>query len=326
MEPSAESAPPGTPRPSALVLRALGLGDLLTAVPALRGLRRALPGHRLVLATPDALAPVALLSGAVDATTDARGLDGPLAWDGPPPAVAVNLHGSGPQSHQLLASLRPGRLLAFANTAAGVEGPAWEPAEHERVRWCRLVASQLEPCEPDDLVLARPDAGSPAPGAVVVHPGAAYASRRWPVERFAEVAATLRAAGHRIVVTGSAGERGLAERLAAGAGLPADDVLAGSTSLLELAALVADAALVVSGDTGIAHLAFAYERPSVTVFGPAPPARWGPPPPGRHVVVWHGDPDDPWREGDVFGASPVPELLDVAVPEVLDAAKRALRA
>ncbi|NHC45369.1 glycosyltransferase family 9 protein [Motilibacter sp. K478] len=312
------------PRPTALLLRALGLGDLLTAVPALRGARRALAGHRLVLAAPSALAPVALLTGAVDEVLHVGGLDGSPPALRQPPDLAVNLHGSGPQSHRLLAGLRPGRLVAFASAEAGVDGPQWRPDEHERARWCRLVAGTLGPCAPDDLRLERPAVAAPVPGAVVVHPGAAYASRRWPVERFATVAAELRRTGRRVVVTGSGTERALAGELAARAGLPAADVLAGRTSLLDLAALVAEAALVVSGDTGIAHLAFAYERPSVTVFGPAPPARWGPPVHRSHVVLWHGDASDPWHVGDVFADHPVPELLDVPADEVLDAAARAL--
>ena len=53
-------------RPTALVLRALGLGDFLTGLPALALLRRSLPGFRIVLAAPLVLEPLARLAGSVD--------------------------------------------------------------------------------------------------------------------------------------------------------------------------------------------------------------------------------------------------------------------
>jgi ADP-heptose:LPS heptosyltransferase len=55
-----------TSTPTVLVLRALGVDDLLTAVPALRGLRSAYPKHQMVLAAPAPLAELAALTGAVD--------------------------------------------------------------------------------------------------------------------------------------------------------------------------------------------------------------------------------------------------------------------
>jgi ADP-heptose:LPS heptosyltransferase len=77
--------------------------------------------------------------------------------------------------------------------------------------------------------------------------------------------------------------------------------------------VVAAARLVVTGDTGTAHLASAFRTSSVVLFGPTPPAWWGPPP-GPHVVLWHGtEPGDPW--GDL----PDPALLRISVDEVLKA-------
>ena len=141
-----------------------------------------------------------------------------------------------------------------------------------------MLAAHGVPADPADLYLDHPEIASPAPGAAVIHPGAAHGSKRWPVVRFAEVARRLATAGHRIVLTGTANELPLAQAVASGAGLDGGTVLAGRTLLPELAALIADASLVVSGDTGTAHLAYAYRTPSVTLFGPAPASEWGPPP------------------------------------------------
>jgi ADP-heptose:LPS heptosyltransferase len=273
-------------RPQALVLRALGVGDLLTAVPALRGLRHALPGHEIVLAAPEALRPLVVLIGSVDRLLPTPEL-GPVPWKGRPPDVAVNLHGRGPQSHQALSSLSPGRLVAFANREAGVEGPEHRDDEHEVHRWAGLVSESFGvDVDPADLRIDRPTVEPPVRDAVVVHPGAKAGARRWPADRFAEVVRHCLNAGSPVVITGSREEIPLARRLQRRAGIPVDTVLAGRTTLDELGALVAAARLVVSGDTGVAHLATAYGTPSVVLFGPTPPSQWGPPPCEQHAVLW----------------------------------------
>lgn len=150
-------------------------------------------------------------------------------------------------------------------------------------------------------------------------------AKRWPPERFAALGRELTQRGHRVVVTGSADERRVAERVARLAGLPDDAVLAGATDLGDLAALVAYARLVVSGDTGVAHLATGYRTASVVLFGPVPPARWGPPPDRPwHRVIWAASRDDPAWDG--VGSHP--RLAAVGVDEVLaavDEAERAVR-
>jgi ADP-heptose:LPS heptosyltransferase len=300
-----------------MVLRALGLGDFLTAVPALRALCRARPDHRLVLAAPAALAPLADFSRAVDLIHPTASIDEFVAPE-EPVDIAVNLHGKGPQSHEALATTAPREFLAFECPSLGYVGPAWDSDEHEVHRWCRLVSEGWgAEADPADLGLRHPIRDSVAPGAVVVHPGAAYPSRRWPADRFAAVARRLREQGHEVVVTGNVEERPLAEQVRRLAGLPTGSVIAGRTDLAGLAALVAEARLVVSGDTGIAHLASAYRTPSVVLFGPTPPARWGPPSDGPHVPIWHGE-----REGDPWGDEVDPALLAIEVDEVLDGAGR----
>lgn len=306
-------------RPTMVVLRALGLGDLLAGVPALRALRAALPHHEIVLAASPVLQPLVGLTGAVDRLLPQQELE-PLAWAGPPPDVAVDLHGNGPASHTILADLRPGTLVAFDRPGTGGDRPVWADDEHERERWCRLVRCAFGgTTDPDDLLLDRPDAEPPVEGAVVVHPGAAYPARRWPPERFAEVASRLAGDGHQVVITGSAGERRLAVEVADAAGLPREAVLAGRTDLAHLASLVAGARLVLCGDTGVGHLASAYRTPSVLLFGPTPPARWGPPRQGPHVALWKGS-----RVGDPWARHPDPALQAITVEEVASATAQVL--
>ncbi|MEU6061919.1 glycosyltransferase family 9 protein [Streptomyces sp. NPDC047097] len=314
----------GGGRSRVLVLRALGLGDLLAGVPALRGLRRAFPGWEIVLAGPEALAGPVAASGAVDrllpASAPGRAVPTRLDWTGPPPELAVDLHGSGPSSHLLLARLRPRRLWAFAHPGTpAITGPEWRDDEHERERWCRLLGFHGVAADPGDLRLAPPAGPPPAPGAVVLHPGADAGSRRWPAARYAAVAGELLRRGHRVALTGGPGEDGLLDRVVSA--LPPGPrplVYAGGLPYPELAALSAGAAAVVSGDTGIAHLAVAYGTPSVTLFGPVSPRRWGPPPGTRHIALWRpGPPGEP--PGDPHGQDPDPRLLRLRPEDVLKA-------
>jgi ADP-heptose:LPS heptosyltransferase len=297
--------------PLLVAYRALGLGDLLTAVPALRALARAFPGHRRVLAAPEALGELAALARAVDEVADCAPL-APLPERLRDADVAVNLHGRGPQSHELLLAAQPRVLVAFAHARVWPRGPRWRAGEHEVARWCRLLAESGIEADPADLAIARPAVAAPpaARGATLIHPGAASAARRWPAERWAAVARAELRAGRPVAITGGAGERDLAVAVAAAAGLPEGAVLAGRTSLLELAAAVAAAARVTCGDTGVAHLATALGTPSVVLFGPTPPAEWGPPPHGPHTVLWAG------RTGDPHGGAPDPGLLAIGADEV----------
>lgn len=307
-------------RPRLLVLRALGLGDLLAGVPALRGVRRHFPGHAVVLAAPEALTEAALATGAVDdvlgAQAPGRGVPSLRHWPGAAPDVAIDLHGNGPASAEVLAALRPHRLIAYADrdSPAAARG-VWDRGEHERTRWCSVLGAYGIAADPEDYRLPPPGRPSPAPGAVVVHPGADAASRRWPARRYGAVVAKLRAAGRRVVVLGGPGEEDLTAAVAEAAGLPPHEVRTGGLPFAELSALIARAAVFVSGDTGTAHLAVAHGTPSVTLFGPVAPRLWGPPPSERHTALWH-----PGPPGDPHGTEPDPLLLRIGTDEVVEAA------
>ncbi len=344
------AGPAGVAPAPLLVLRALGLGDALTGVPALRALRRRHPRRPLLLAAAGEPAAFLLRLGVVDGVVPTRSLDGD-----PPGLVvgrhhAVNLHGRGPQSHRLLAAGEPARLLAFANAEAGLtQGPRWDDGEHEVLRWLRLVEHAGARGDVRDLRLpaARLPASPVSPGRgrgryVVLHPGAASPARRWPVDRWGAVAAELTARGWDVVVTGGPAERELAARvvqeaeLASVLGSPVAargpdrgavatapgrvGSLAGRLDLAELAALLQAADLLLCGDTGVAHLGTAYGTPSVLLFGPIPPDLWRPLVDlDRHVVLWHGA-----GRGDPHGDELDPALARIGADEVLAAASTLL--
>lgn len=271
-----------------LVLRALGLGDLLTAVPALRGLRRAYPDAEITLAAPAWLADAVARIDAVDRLLPADGLTH-IEYDSPD--LAVNLHGRGPQSVERLTATRPRQLITHDE---------WPEDRHEVLRWCDLLERHGIPCDPDDLRLP---ATGPRTERIVVHPGASHGARRWPVERFAAVVRELD--GHDVVVTASPPELEAVRRVV-------PEPVCGS--LAQLLDLVATAGLVICGDTGVAHVATAYGTPSVLLFGPMSPSLWGPRS-GPHHVVWHGG------TGDTLASEPDPGLLRITVDEVLAAVR-----
>lgn len=300
--------------PVLLVYRALGIGDLLTAVPALRGLRRAHPHHRIAVVCPDPLAPLLRMTGAVDhhlAVTELAPLP-PMRQ----PDVAVNLHGRGPQSHRVLLAVAPRRLLAHAHVDVprSHDGPPWIEDQHEITRWCRLLSWFGMSADEQDLHIAPLPGGVPAATrhATVLHPGAKSAARRWPVTRFAAVAKHERLEGRRVVVTGSSGEAARVDAVARAAGLPSSSTIIGG-DLGRLARIIAAADRIVCGDTGVSHLATALGTPSVSLFGPSTPSRWGPPSTEqvRHRVLWTGS------TGDPLGNRVDPGLLEITVDDVI---------
>jgi lipopolysaccharide heptosyltransferase I len=100
----------------------------------------------------------------------------------------------------------------------------------------------------------------------VLVPGTTWETKHWPPERFAMVGRTLAHAGRRVVLAGASGERARCRAVADHC--PGAVDLCGQTSLSELAALLAGAAVCVTNDSGSMHLAVALGRPVVSVFGP----------------------------------------------------------
>jgi lipopolysaccharide heptosyltransferase I len=109
----------------------------------------------------------------------------------------------------------------------------------------------------------------------ILNPGAAWPNKRWPPARLAEVARAIRARhGLFSVVLWGPGEESLAREVVAGADGAA--LLVPPTTIADIVALSRGATLMVSGDTGPAHIASALGTPIVGIYGPTRPARNGP--------------------------------------------------
>ncbi|MGH7379123.1 MAG: glycosyltransferase family 9 protein [Candidatus Methylomirabilales bacterium] len=115
------------------------------------------------------------------------------------------------------------------------------------------------------------------PVAVLI-PGARWATKRWPLDRFAAVAAGLLTEKVHVLVVGEEAPGG-------GGGWPAGvQDLRGKTSLVELGSLLSRVRLVIANDTGPMHLAAALGRPVIALMGPTDPGRTGPAAPGHRVL------------------------------------------
>lgn len=299
------------------VFRALMLGDMLCAVPAMRALRAAYPGAEITLiALPWAHALAARLP-CVDDFIEFGGHPGlpesPARLETLPELLAsaqarrfdlvLQMHGNGRVVNPIVAAFGGRHTAAFfmpggycPNDALGVP---WPQHGHEIERCLALTdhlglaraGLSLEmPIVEDD----RRSAASLARGMryVVVHPGAQLSSRRWPAERFAEVADALAAKDLQVLITASAGEAPIVAAMRKAMRYPSRD-LGGQTSLWELAALVEGARLVICNDTGVSHVAAAMRTPSVVIASGSDVARWGPLDTALHPVMWQQVPCRP---------------------------------
>lgn len=235
-----------------------------------------------------------------------------------PTALVLRMAGIGPIS--AISEDYPGSLL---DTRVAPPGDVPEP---ERALTVTRAAGYALPPGDDGRLAVRADllGDGATPGAapyVVLHPGAAAASRTWPVHRWQELAGTLVRRGIRTVVTGGPDELDLCGRVARRGIVD----LSGDTSLLQLARVLRGAAAVVVGNTGPAHLAAAVGTPVVSLFSPVvPAARWAP---YGVPVELLGDQDAPCRDSRAT-VCPVPGhpcLSTVRAQDVVDALERLVR-
>lgn len=291
------------------VFRALHLGDMLCAIPALRALRRHCPdAHITLIGLPWAQEIV---------TRFPQYLDDFLPFPGHPqlperPATEtgyrqfvesfprdfewlIQLHGDGRVTNGLVSQWPTEFVAGFVPNGQPIPSPSWchYPDGHEIDRLLRLMrvlgasgSSSLEfPVTTEDfkalarVAALRSVADSPY---VVVHAGGRRSENRLPVSFFEEIVRFL-ATRALVVLTGTSEERDLTHALAQS--IPGVIDVAGMTTIGTLAALLSCARLVITNDTGPSHLCAALCVPSLVMVSGSDPVRWGPQNGSRHHTV-----------------------------------------
>jgi heptosyltransferase-1 len=116
-------------------------------------------------------------------------------------------------------------------------------------------------------------ASDPDSPVVLINPGAGWGAKRWPVERYADVARALLNRGYRVLVNAGPSELLLADAIHKKTGGGVTPLLC---SIEQLIAITRRVSLAIAGDTGPLHLACALGRPVVGIYGPTDPSRNGP--------------------------------------------------
>lgn len=273
-----------------LIIHPGALGDVLQAVPALRGLRARTPGAPLVLAGQTRLGRLLVALGVVD---EARAFDGlgleALFTDGPiPPALAEWLGGfarvvSWFGAREPTYRARLGALAAELTVARPVpddETPVW------RHLLSTVPTSPL--AESEAVAPIRPGGARAGSAALIIHAGSGGAWKQWPPERFAEAIGEV-TARHTVAVVVHQGpaDRAAVDALLARLDRPVERLV--EPELPALAAILAGARGYLGGDSGISHLAAAVGAPSVVLFPPAHLPRWSPWSPSARPVPMTGD-------------------------------------
>ncbi|MBF8187587.1 glycosyltransferase family 9 protein [Nonomuraea sp. K274] len=271
------------------VLRANAVGDYLMAVPALEALKGAYPDARLTLLGTSWHAEFLTgRPGPVDDVVALPPISGVSTQEaGHPPSeelceelrerrfdLVVQIHGGGRFSNPFVRRLGA-RVTAGLRAPGAASLDRWVPYtsyHHETLRFLQvaaLVGGAGDGLEEAPVAVTAADRaelaavlGEPPRGLVAVHPGANDPRRRWPVERFAEVADGI---DRPIAVTGTRAEKDLVMGVVTAMSRPATPVV-GTLGLGGLAALYERCDLVVANDTGPRHLAAAVGTPTVAVY------------------------------------------------------------
>lgn len=312
-----------------LVVRLRSIGDTVLSTPSLIALRRFLPDATIDILLEDWVAPVLDGFDAVDRVVIAGTSTGTRI------ATMRELRRSG---YDVVFNLHGGTTAAFLTYASGARHRVgYATYRYSRLHNVRLSASsdfwgrrKTHSAEQQLALLGHvgvPVADKPrsrlciTPAAAsslsdkldhlnfdqtrsyaVIHPLAAFASKQWALENFAEVIRFLDRRGLRCIVVGSAADQSELNRLrdlCGGVMIWAT----GDINLPETTALLSAAALFVGNDSGIAHMAAAVNTPSVVIFGSSNRDHWYPWTDSPAEMVFHELPCQPCAgyRCEVFG-------------------------
>ena len=323
-----------------LTVRLSSLGDVVHTVPAVAALRESFPKARIDWVVDERWSPLVQMVIGVDEVIPLRRSPGGVLacvarLRGARYSCAVDFQGLY-RSAVLAWSSGAERTIGFDRTAAREPGASFFYSE-------RVVPSGRHVAEMNLDLAVR--AGAEPPGAlqfplrvpeselrqlrdklsresvadyVVVSPGGGWRSKCWTPDRYGALCKELwQRHGLRAMINVSPSQAELAQEVAFAAGEA--NPLTVSPPLLELAALLATARLVVGADTGPVHLAAALGTRVVALFGPTDPARNGPLP--RGTVLRNTAPEaSTYKRGKSYSET----MLSVSVEQVLEASEREL--
>jgi ADP-heptose:LPS heptosyltransferase len=339
---------PSRPYRRALFIRFGGLGDILLATPSVRALARAFPGIEIDFVVGGGMRDA--LTGNPDVRRifvfDKRGVDSRLDRFLPFLArmarqkydLVINLHPSAKSYLMAWASGAKTRVTfrkcmdvrpETGRVAHAVDDFAKElrPLGIEAVPDRRLAFDVPEEARREAASILAARGIAPEDRLLVINPAASRPLNRWPLERFAEVAAQFAARpGVRVALTGAPpafktvmdglDEVALAARVAEADPRIID--LAGQLTVKQFGALLQRADCLLTCDTGPMHIGAAMETPLVVLSGAADPDRTGPLTANATVLIDRALPCAPCRDrlcarGDVIC------MQNLTVPAVIDA-------
>jgi len=342
---------PAGPNPrQILILRPGAIGDTLLTFPAFRALRERFPGARLSVVGNRPALELARGAGLIH-EADAFGADWVADLFGDEPTAALRtrlerydlaivwLHtdeAAGDLARMLRASGVGAALPALSFPAPGSRRHLADHLVDSLAPLGVTGAGCLTPSASADTPLQRRDGEGMgvristgiAPGLVrrgegpgplvIFHPGAGARYKRWPAERYAEIARRYAAEGWDVAVTAGPADEEAVDAFLRTARDIGPRVLQG-LRLETLAATLAGASLVIGNDSGVTHLAALTGAPTLALFGPYDPAYWRPI--GPRVTILDAGTDCPHRANPREGCRTCDKLSQLGVETVWKAAR-----